>query len=450
MSAKYVLSLLIGTAVLGTSGCGAVRDLSKTDTDRSASIQAKIADARKMDALACAPKELAMAETTLALARHEAMEYEPAAVVAKHFDLSEGAADRLLAKTRPCYEEAQRRKMDSDGDGVPDYLDQCPNTRRGLRVEGNGCPPDGDKDGVPDELDACSGTPAGVKVNDKGCALDADGDGVADYLDKCPNTPNGVRVDAQGCPTDADGDGVADHLDKCPDTPKGVGVDSQGCALDADGDGVVDSMDKCPNTPKGAPVDKTGCFKDSDGDGLTDWDEMQKYGTDPTKADTDGDNLSDGDEVRQHKTNPTKADTDGGSVPDGLEVNVARTDPLNPKDDVKEVQRAELEVLFASSSADVEAGYLAEIEAVAAFLKEYPQVHVVIEGHTDNSGPDKFNMALSQRRAESIVSVLAEKYGIALSRLKAKGFGETNPIASNDTKAGRAKNRRIYAVMTSE
>jgi OOP family OmpA-OmpF porin len=59
--------------------------------------------------------------------------------------------------------------------------------------------------------------------------LDSDGDGVYDYLDQCPNTPKGVKVDAKGCPLDTDGDGVYDYLDKCPGTPRGAIVDTRGC-----------------------------------------------------------------------------------------------------------------------------------------------------------------------------------------------------------------------------
>jgi OmpA-OmpF porin, OOP family len=62
-----------------------------------------------------------------------------------------------------------------------------------------------------------------------GDALDSDGDGVPDHLDKCPDTPAGVVVDADGCPLDSDGDGVPDHLDKCPGTPTGAKVDVDGC-----------------------------------------------------------------------------------------------------------------------------------------------------------------------------------------------------------------------------
>jgi outer membrane protein OmpA-like peptidoglycan-associated protein len=149
--------------------------------------------------------------------------------------------------------------VDSDGDGVPDYMDKCPGTPKGVKVDMMGCPLDTDGDGVPDYLDKCPDTPKGVAVDASGCPLDADGDGVPDYLDKCPNTPAGVKVDAQGCPLDSDGDGVPDYLDKCPDTPKGVAVDNNGCPVDSDGDGVPDYLDKCPNTPKGTQVDANGC-----------------------------------------------------------------------------------------------------------------------------------------------------------------------------------------------
>ena len=119
---------------------------------------------------------------------------------------------------------------------------------------------DSDGDGVPDHKDECPDTPKGVKVDERGCPLDTDGDGVPDYLDECPGTPKGVEVDEKGCPFDTDGDGVPDYLDECPGTPKGAKVDERGCPLDTDGDGVPDYLDECPGTPKGAKVDERGCW----------------------------------------------------------------------------------------------------------------------------------------------------------------------------------------------
>ena len=89
--------------------------------------------------------------------------------------------------------------------------------------------------------------------------IDSDGDGVPDGRDNCPDTPRGCKVDAHGCPIDSDGDGVCDGLDKCPNTLLGCKVDARGCPLDSDGDGVCDGLDKCPDTPAGANVDKDGC-----------------------------------------------------------------------------------------------------------------------------------------------------------------------------------------------
>jgi outer membrane protein OmpA-like peptidoglycan-associated protein len=120
-------------------------------------------------------------------------------------------------------------EVDSDGDGVNDRLDQCPDTPAGARVDFKGCPVDTDKDGVYDYEDECPDTPAGARVDFKGCPLDTDKDGVPDYLDKCPDTPDGVDVDSDGCPVDTDMDGVADYKDKCPGTPEGAKVDERGC-----------------------------------------------------------------------------------------------------------------------------------------------------------------------------------------------------------------------------
>lgn len=93
-----------------------------------------------------------------------------------------------------------------------------------------------------------------------GGPVDSDGDGVIDDKDQCPDTPHGVAVNEVGCPLDSDGDGVTDDKDRCPDTPRGVRVNAVGCPLDSDGDGVTDDKDKCPNTPEGAKVDSDGCM----------------------------------------------------------------------------------------------------------------------------------------------------------------------------------------------
>lgn len=160
---------------------------------------------------------------------------------------------------------------DTDGDGVIDDNDQCPNTPMGTAVDDVGCPlppPDEDGDGVIDGEDVCPGTPAGEEVDVQGCSdsqKDTDGDGVDDATDQCPDTPMGEAVDALGCSDtqkDTDSDGVNDATDQCPATPMGETVDAVGCSdsqRDDDNDGVVNIDDQCPNTPPGAEVLPNGC-----------------------------------------------------------------------------------------------------------------------------------------------------------------------------------------------
>ncbi|MFW5756005.1 MAG: OmpA family protein [Tangfeifania sp.] len=140
---------------------------------------------------------------------------------------------------------------DSDGDGVPDRKDECPDTPPGVEVDEKGCPLDRDGDGVPDYKDDCPDE-AGTPELD-GCP-DRDGDGIADKDDECPDTPGLAKFN--GCP-DSDGDGVPDQKDECPDTPAGCPVDDKGCPLDSDNDGVIDCEDRCPTEP-GDP-ENDGC-----------------------------------------------------------------------------------------------------------------------------------------------------------------------------------------------
>ena len=110
---------------------------------------------------------------------------------------------------------------------------------------------DTDGDGIRDKYDQCPDTPPMVTVDEFGCPVDSDRDNVPDYADDCPNTPVNIPVDVNGCPVDSDKDGIADYLDLCKDTPAGVPVNDRGCPEDSDDDGVPDFKDLCPNTPVG-------------------------------------------------------------------------------------------------------------------------------------------------------------------------------------------------------
>lgn len=236
---------------------------------------------------------------------------------------------------------------------------------------------------------------------------DSDGDGVNDDLDRCPGTPMGAVVDARGCELDSDGDGVVDRLDKCPDTRRGATVDKNGCEIvkDSDGDGVADNRDKCPNTPRGAKVDANGCELDSDGDGVVD-----------------------------------RLDQCPGT-PAGTRVN-SRGCPLT--------QEIRLEgVFFEFNSARLRDDARTRLDQAVGTLKLNPDLQIEIAGHTDSTGPAEYNQNLSQRRAQSVIDYLVRN-GINRSRLTARGYGESEPIASNDTEEGRARNRRVMMRILNE
>ena len=82
------------------------------------------------------------------------------------------------------------------------------------------------------------------------------------------------------------------------------------------------------------------------------------------------------------------------------------------------------------------------IEQITTYLKDHPQMKVVIEGHTDNTGSDELNMKLSEKRAASIKAELVKR-GIDTSRMETKGYGASKPVADNKTAAGRTQNRRV-------
>ena len=301
--------------------------------------------------------------------------------------------------------------VDSDNDGVVDDYDKCPGTPIGVKVDQNGCPLDSDKDGVYDSLDKCPGTPASVKVDEAGCPLDSENDGVYDSLDKCPGTPVGVEVDQVGCPLDSDKDGVYDYLDKCPGTPTGVKVDKVGCPLDSDKDGVPDYLDSCPGTPAGAKVDQYGCPP---------MEEMQ--------------------EVR------AQAPAAAAQVETKVVTKEAAAAAATAKE-MFEKGRATINVEFATNKADIKPVFDKELQRFGDVMKNYPDLSVVIEGHTDNVGGKAMNEQLSAKRANSVKSYLVKKFGIAESRLTAKGYGMSKPIAGNKTKEGRQKNRRVEAAV---
>ncbi|HLV20042.1 MAG TPA: OmpA family protein [Polyangiaceae bacterium] len=280
---------------------------------------------------------------------------------------------------------------------------------------------------------------------EKAAPADRDGDGIIDGADACPDTP-GVASDdpsKHGCPPDRDGDGIADASDACPDTA-GVASDDpdkHGCPPDRDGDGIVDADDACPDTAGEANDDPklNGCPPDRDGDGVLD--------AEDACPDTPGVKTTD------PETNGCPPDTDGDGIRDDVDAcprEKGQADP-DPKQNgcPKMVRVTESEIVimqqvqFKTASDEILPASDELLKEVAAVLLEHPEIlKVEVQGHTDDRGSDAYNETLSQRRATSVVRWLTE-HGVQASRLTAKGYGEAQPIADNETEEGRQQNRRV-------
>ena len=219
---------------------------------------------------------------------------------------------------------------------------------------------------------------------------DTDGDGIIDPDDACPTVPGLAQF--KGCP-DTDKDGIQDSEDKCPTVP-GL-AKYQGCPIpDTDKDGINDEEDKCPTVPGLARYQ--GCpIPDTDGDGIND----------------EEDRCPDVPGVPELKGCP-------------------------------KIDFQAHEVVFQSGKAVLLAAGKKELDVVADFLNKNPSVKVSIEGHTDNTGSDKINQPLSEKRAAAAKAYLVSK-GVAEDRMVTSGYGSTQPVADNKTAAGRQKNRRV-------
>jgi OOP family OmpA-OmpF porin len=203
----------------------------------------------------------------------------------------------------------------------------------------------------------------------------------------CPPAPEGAQVDENGCAVDSDGDGVPDGLDQCPDTPTGKEVNAQGCPIDSDGDGIPDELDECPNSPAGAKVLANGCALTGD--------------CRRPRA---------GEQVDEN----------------GCAANKFVLKGVKFEFDSDRLTEAAKEILV----------------DVAATLQGYPDISVELEGHTDNVGTDAYNLGLSERRANAVKTFLAGQSVVA-ERMTPVGYGEAQPLASNDTEEGREENRRV-------
>ncbi|MEM7084306.1 MAG: OmpA family protein [Pseudomonadota bacterium] len=203
---------------------------------------------------------------------------------------------------------------------------------------------------------------------------------------------------------DHDADGVKNRHDQCPHSNAGAQVDARGCEFDGDRDGVVDFNDQCAQSTLGVAVNIDGCAHDSDGDGVVDFRDACPNSREGVHADATGCPL--GDELR---------------LP-GLQ--------------------------FAKGSSTLNRRARGVLDRAANTLDKYPELLIEVAGYTDSRGDAGRNRTLSQQRADSVRRYL-ETIGIARTRLSSRGYGEEEPIASNDSAAGRAINRRVVLKLRS-
>lgn len=131
-------------------------------------------------------------------------------------------------------------------------------------------------------------------------------------------------------------------------------------------------------------------------------------------------------------------------------VEVAPVEPVAPvqPQELTEDLNMELRVFFDTNKSNIKDQYKPEIAKVAEKLVEYPNATARIEGHTDNTGPRALNERLSLARANSVKSSLVNEYNVDPARLSTQGFAWDQPIADNNTKEGRAMNRRVFATIS--
>ena len=224
---------------------------------------------------------------------------------------------------------------------------------------------------------------------------DQDDDGVSNDKDDCPERSGLLKY--KGCPVpDEDGDGINDENDQCPNA-EGT-VKYRGCPVpDTDKDGIPDDQDKCPTVAGVARYNGCG-IPDSDKDGVN-------------------------DEVDQCPNVPGIAGNNG-------------CEDLQPK-----LNAIAAALKFETGKVNIAPKSLQGLDTLVQIMTQYPNTSLTIIGHTDNTGTQKINDRLSLLRAKKVQTYLVKK-GLAINRTTLVGLADTQPIASNATKEGRAQNRR--------
>ncbi len=418
-------------------------------------IRAEIERARRSGAYRCAPRELAAAEANLDFALGE-LSQGSSFRASEHIRQADTASQKALALSKDCAPKqvlvkekpvekhivVQVEATDRDSDTILDNDDACvdvPEDKDGFEDE-DGCPDlDNDKDQIPDTEDKCPNTAGAPET--QGCPRsDADQDGIPDDVDRCRDSaedPDGFE-DEDGCPeVDNDHDGLLDAADKCP--IEAGPPTNLGCPIvDRDADGIHDDVDTCPEEPedKDGFQDEDGCPDlDNDSDGLPDPQDQCPMEAGPAE------NAGCPDPDRDSDTVVDRLD----ACPDEPGVVEEKGCPKRYKMVVVKKDRIEIkqQINFKTGSHKIIGrDSFAILDDVAQALLDNANIKGIrIEGHTDSVGSDSSNLRLSQRRAEAVMAELLRRK-VDPGRMQAVGFGETKPIASNGSKAGRAENRR--------
>ena len=251
----------------------------------------------------------------------------------------------------------------------------------------------------------------------------------------------GYTMPKDTTPPDKDGDGIPNEKDQCPDDPEDIDgfQDEDGCPEpDNDGDGILDVNDGAPNDPE----DMDG-FQDEDG---------------VPDPDNDGDGIPDTDDKCPNEAGPPELDgcpdpdRDGDGVPDRIDNCPDEPGTVENKGckdkQLVEIKDDRLEILeriyFKTGSSRIRSRSFNLLDNIADVIKAHPEISTVqVEGHTDSVGALKYNMRLSQRRADSVVRYLTRK-GVGKDRLTSKGFGPTKPVVPDaKTREELAQNRRV-------
>ena len=254
---------------------------------------------------------------------------------------------------------------------------------------------------------------------------DRDQDGILDSVDKCPDDPEDKDgfEDQDGCPDkDNDQDGIADVIDACPNVAedKDGFEDDDGCPdPDNDKDGILDAKDKCPNVAE----DKDG-FEDDDGC------------PDP---DNDKDGIPDAKDLCPNEPETFNGYADEDGCPDAEQIRVVG-DKIVLDDRVH----------FMVNMHVIRSESYPLLERLARLINQNPTyVHIEVQGHTDERGPDSYNDKLSQDRANAVMEFLVSR-GVKRDRLSAHGFGKTKPLVEKNSEYAWYMNRRVEFEITRE